>query len=308
MYFAMDQTARAVEESGLRAALTYGMIDLGNREKADAELREGTRFAREWDGKAGGRITTMYGPHAPNTCSKEFLERILDRARGDGSRLHIHLLETEAERVEIRERYGVGALGLLDDIGFLGSDLLAAHGVWITEDEMDILGDRGVHISHNPVSNMKLASGVASVAAMLDAGVSVSLGTDGCASNNNLDLFEEMKTAALLQKAMTGDPTVLPARQVLEMATVNGAKALGIDSGMLRKGMNADVIVINMNQPHLLPVFDVPSQLVYAASGRDVAATIVGGRILMENREVKIVDEERVLAQMVRLSRGLPFQ
>lgn len=308
MYFGMDQTARAVEESGLRAALTYGMIDLGNREKAAAELREGTRFAREWNGKAGGRITTMYGPHAPNTCSKEFLERVLQRGREDGLGFHIHLLETAAERDEIQKLHGIGAVELLNTMGFLSPDVLAAHGVWLTDDDMKILAERGVHISHNPVSNMKLASGIAPVAAMLDAGVSVSLGTDGCASNNNLDLFEEMKTAALLQKAVTGDPTALPARKVLEMATVNGARALGVDSGMLRKGLNADVIVVEMDQPHLTPVYDVLSQLVYAASGRDVRTTIVDGAVLMENRRLISVDEDEILDRAAALSRGLPFR
>jgi 5-methylthioadenosine/S-adenosylhomocysteine deaminase len=155
---------------------------------------------------------------------------------------------------------------------------------------------------------MKLASGIAPVAAMIEAGISVSLGTDGCASNNNLDMFEEMKIAALLQKVATGNPTALPARQVLEMATVNGARALGVDSGMLRPGMNADVIVVDMNRPHLLPAYDVPSHLVYAASGRDVTATIVDGRILMENGRVTSVDEETVLDGAAGLSRGLPFR
>ncbi len=236
MYFLMDETAKAVELSGLRASLSHGLVELWNKEKGEADLKEGRRFVRAWRGAAEGRIKTMYGPHAPNTCSEEYLAKVREEANRDGVGIHIHLLETEAELNEMKEKYGKCSVHLLEDIGFLGPDVLAAHCVWVSDGDIEILRKRGVNVSHNVVSNMKLASGIAPVHKMLRKGVNVSLGTDGCASNNSLDLFEEMKTAALLQKVSNSNPTVLPAQQVLEMGTVNGAKALDPETGMLKVG------------------------------------------------------------------------
>ena len=193
MYIHEDRVAQAVEESGVRAALSYGMIDLGDEERARKELEEGRQFVMEWNGKADGRITTMYGPHAPNTCSKEFLKTVREQATKDNVRIHIHILETEAELNLMKERHGVCSIHLLDGFDFYKPDVLAAHCVWLSDGDIKILAERGVNISHNPVSNMKLASGIAPVAKLLAAGANVSLGTDGCASNNNLDIFEEMK-------------------------------------------------------------------------------------------------------------------
>jgi 5-methylthioadenosine/S-adenosylhomocysteine deaminase len=305
MYIHMDKVAQAVEESGIRAALSYGMIDFGDKEKADAELDEGSRFVREWKGKADGRITTMYGPHAPNTCSRDFLIRVKEQAVKDNVRIHIHVLETEAELNYMKEQFGVCSIHFLKDIDFWGDDVLAAHCIWLSDGDIKILAEQGVNISHNVTSNMKLASGIAPVAKLLAVGANVSLGTDGCASNNNLDMFEEMKTAALLQKVSIMDPTVLPARQVLEMATVNGAKALGIKSGMIKEGYNADLIIVDMNKPHLTPSYDIASHMVYAASGRDVKTTIVNGKILMEDYEVRCLDEQIILEKMEKTSKDL---
>jgi len=297
MYFHMDETAKAVEESGLRASLSHGLIELWNEEKGETDLKEGKRFVRAWQGAADGRIKTMYGPHAPNTCSEEFLIKVKEEAHKDGAGLHIHVLETEAELNAMKERYGKCSVHLLEDIGFFGPDVLAAHCVWLSDGDIEILRQRGVNVSHNPISNMKLASGIAPVHKMLERGVNVTLGTDGCASNNNLDLFEEMKTAALLHKVSTGNPTALPARQVLEMATVNGAKALGTETGMLKVGRKADVIILDMKKPHLTPCFDVPSHLVYSAKGCDVRTTIVDGKVLMDNYRVLALDEEKVIEE-----------
>lgn len=297
MYFFMDETAKAVEASGLRASLSHGLIELWNKEKGETDLKEGKRFLRAWQGAADGRIKTMYGPHAPNTCSDEFLAKVKEEAIKDGAGIHIHVLETEAELLAMKERYGKCSVHMLDDIGFFGPDVLAAHCVWLSDGDIEILRERGVNVSHNPVSNMKLASGIAPVHKMLERGVNVSLGTDGCASNNNLDLFEEMKTAALLHKLSTGNPTALPARQVLEMATVNGAKALGTETGMLKAGMKADLIIVDMKKPHLTPCFDVPSHLVYSAKGSDVRTTIVDGKVLMDNYKVLVLDEQKVMEE-----------
>lgn len=295
MYIHVDRVARAVEESGMRAALSYGMIDLGDETRAESELKEGRRFVKEWNGRADGRITTMYGPHAPNTCSREFLMKVKEQAKQDNAKIHIHVLETEAELNQMKEQFGMCSVNMLDEIDFLDNDVIAAHCVWLSDGDMDILNERGVNVSHNPVSNMKLASGIAPVPKMLARGVNISLGTDGCASNNNLNMFEEMKTAALLHKVDTFDPTVLPAQQVLEMATINGARAMGINSGMLKVGCMADVIIVDMDKPHLTPRYNVASHLVYSASGADVRTTIVNGKVLMDDYKVLSMDEQTVM-------------
>jgi 5-methylthioadenosine/S-adenosylhomocysteine deaminase len=205
----------------------------------------------------------------------------------------------------MKERYGKCSVHMLEDIGFFGPDVLAAHCVWLSDGDIEILRERGVNVSHNPISNMKLASGTAPIYKMLDRGVNVSLGTDGCASNNNLDLFEEMKTAALLHKLSTGNPTALPARQVLKMATVNGAKALGTETGMLKAGMKADMIIVDMKKPHLTPCFDIPSHLVYSAGGSDVRTTIVDGKVLMDDYRVLVLDEQKVIEEAQKAAEDL---
>jgi 5-methylthioadenosine/S-adenosylhomocysteine deaminase len=305
MYIHENRVAQAVDEAGIRAALSYGMIDFGDKEKADKEMEVGSAFVKEWNGKADGRIDTMYGPHAPNTCSRDFLIRVKEQAVKDSVKLHIHVLETEAELNYMKENFGMCSIHFLKGINFWGPDVLAAHCVWLSDGDIKILAEYGVNISHNPISNMKLASGICPVAKLLDAGANVCLGTDGCASNNNLDMFEEMRTAALLQKVSTMDPTVLPARKVLEMATINGAKALGINSGMLKEGYNADMIIVDMNKAHLTPVYDVASHLVYAASGKDVKTTIVNGKMLMEDGKILSMDEQEVIDIAIQRSKDL---
>ena len=295
MYIHMDSVARAVEESGMRAALSYGMIDLGDETRAISELKEGRRFVREWNGRADGRITTMYGPHAPHTCSRDFLGLVREYAFDDNAKIHIHILETEDELNQMKKQFGMCSVNMLDELGFLGSDVIAAHCIWLSDGDIDILNKHGVNVSHNPVSNMKLASGISPVPKMLARGMNVSLGTDGCASNNNLNMFEEMKTAALLHKVDTSDPTVMPARQVLGMATVNGARAMGTNSGMLKVGCMADVIIVDVNKPHLTPIYNVASHLVYSASGSDVRTTIVNGNVLMNDYKVLSMDEQKVM-------------
>ncbi|HUV81925.1 MAG TPA: amidohydrolase family protein [archaeon] len=297
MYVHVDSVARAVEESGMRAALSYGMINLGNKSRADSELAEGSRFVKKWNGSAEGRITAMYGPHAPNTCSREFLARVKEQAVRDNARIHIHVLETEAELNQMKEQFGMCSVNMLDELGFLGPDVLAAHCIWLSGGDMDILANRNVNIAHCPISNMKLASGIAPVPELLERGANVALGTDGCASNNSLDMFEEMKTTALLHKVNSMDPTTLPAEKVLKMATLNGAKALGVPVGVLRPGMLADIIIVDMHKPHLLPVHNPISHLVYATRGSDVKTTIVNGNILMEDGVVKSIDQEKVMEE-----------
>ncbi len=297
MYFHMDQAARAVDESGIRASLSYGMIELFDEAKAKTELQEGGRFVRQWNNAADGRITTMYGPHAPNTCSREFLSKVKEQAVEDNARIHIHMLETEAELNQMKEQYGMCSVNMLDEIGFLGPDVLAAHCIWLSAGDMDIMAEKNVNSVHCPVSNMKLASGIAPVPELLSRGVNVALGTDGCASNNSLDMFGEMKTTALLHKVNAMDPTAMPAGEVLKMGTYNGAKALGIPAGILRQGMAADIILVDMQTPGLTPVHEPVSHLIYAARGSDVKTTIVNGQVLMEDGMVLSIDQEKVIEQ-----------
>lgn len=186
---------------------------------------------------------------------------------------------------------------MLNNIDFFDSNVVAAHCVWLSDGDIKILAERGVNISHNPVSNMKLASGIAPVTKLLQNGANMCLGTDGCASNNNLDMFEEMKIAALLQKVSTMDPTALPAKEVLKMATVNGAKALGINAGRICKGALADVIIVDKNKAHTRPFYDASSHLVYAANGQDVMTNIVNGKLLMQDYKVLCMDEMKTIEQ-----------
>jgi 5-methylthioadenosine/S-adenosylhomocysteine deaminase len=297
MYFFIDDVAKAVDESGLRGMLSHGMIDLGDEEKRKKEFKESIRIIKKCHNTADGRIKIALGPHAPYTCSTELLRWVRRKADELGVRIHIHVSETEFEVEQIINSHGARPFEYLNEIDFLGDDVLAAHGVWLSDSEMDIIKNNQVKLSHNPISNMKLASGVSPVSKMIDKGINVSLGTDGAASNNNLDLLEEMKTAALLQKIQNLDSTLLSAQQVVEMATINGAKALGMEKeiGTIEVGKKADLTLLNFHKTHLTPYRHPLSHLVYSAQGSDVDTVICNGQILMQDREVFILDEKEVI-------------
>lgn len=295
MYFYMEDVARAVEEAGLRCVISHGMIDLGDTEKMRAELRESRRIIKECHGMADGRIMVALGPHSPYTCSEELLKETASLASERDLMIHIHVSETENEVSEVSRSQGMTPVEYLDEVGVLGPRTVAAHCVWLEDRDMDILAERDVKVSHNPTSNMKLASGISQVPQLLKRGVNVSLGTDGAASNNNLDMFQEMKTASLLQKVSLGDPTALPAMEVFGMATFNGARALGIDAGLIAPGKLADILIVNTRRPHLTPWRNPPSHTVYAASGADVDTVICDGRILMRDGELEVLEEKYVM-------------
>jgi len=297
MYFFMDDVARAVEESGLRGVLSHGMIDLGDEEKRKAEFKETKRIIEKCHDTAEGRITVAFGPHSPYTCSRELLEGVRKEADKYGNRIHIHVAETEFEVQQVLETHGKRPFEYLDEIGLLGEDVLAAHAVHLSPGEIEMVKNKGVKLSHNPASNMKLASGVSPVDEMLKKGICVSLGTDGTASNNNMDLLEEMKLAALLQKVHNMDPTYLTAVDTFEMATINGATALGMNNeiGTIEVGKKADLVLLDIKVPHLTPFRHPISHLVYSASGSDTNTTICNGNILMENRELTCVPEAQVI-------------
>ncbi len=312
-YFFVDSVARAARDAGMRAVVSQGFIDFPTPDTPDPSRRldKVERLLDSW-GSASPLIRPALFCHSPYTCSPETLARIKEAARKAGVLYLVHLSETREEVALIQERYGKRPALHLNELGVLDEDTLAVHCVWLDEEEQEVLADRGVRVSHAPQSNMKLAAGIAPVPAMQVRGIPVALGTDGSASNNDLDLFREMDTAAKIHKVATGNPTVMDARQVVRMATAEGARALGLADriGALEVGKAADLIILDLNQPHLTPMYSPYSHLVYAASGADVLTTIINGRIVMENRKLCTLDPEAVMeevegiAKHIRKSRG----
>ena len=292
MYASMDQVGKAVLESGTRAVLSRGLI--GNGPNGEKALQENIDLVRLYNGAGGGRIKVMFGPHAPYTCSGEYLQKVKAEADRLGVGIHIHVAETQDEINIIREQYGKTPVQWLDELGFFGGHVVAAHCVHLTAEDMEILGGRHVCVAHNPESNMKLNSGTAPVTQLRNKGIVVGLGTDGASSNNNLDLFGEMRSAAFQQKLRLGS-TALSAYEVLEMATVSGAQTLGIgDIGMLAPGYKADLITVDMDQPHFYPRFSVPAHLAYVAHAGDVRTVLVDGKFVMDERNILNMDVKKV--------------
>jgi len=294
-YFFMDEVAKAVGETGMRAVLCYGMIEGGSEEKGEKELKTGTEFIRTWDGAFGGRIRAVFGPHAPYTCTPNFLKKVKEMADEMNTLIHIHVSETEHEVKEIKERYGKTPVRLLDEIGFLDENVVIAHAVWLDEEEMRILKERNVSVAHNPVSNLKLASGIAKITEMFSMGINVCIGTDGAASNNTYNMFEEIKLTSLLQKVATGRADALHARDVLIMATGNGYRAYKLEGGELKPGMLADVILLDRKRFNYIPTYNALHSVVYASYGCEVTHTIIDGELIMEDGVVLTLDEEKVI-------------
>ena len=299
MYFYMEDVARAVDEAGIRAVLSYGMIDFGDEEKRKAEIEENLSLFKACNGMADGRIKVFFGPHSPYTASKELLIQTRQLADEYNMGIHIHVSETEKEINDSLDEKGVRPFEYLEKIGFLGPDVVAAHCVWLSDEEIEIIKKHGVKVSHNPCSNMKLASGISPVSKMIENDICVSIGTDGASSNNNLDLIEELKTASLLQKVSTLDPKVLNASESIEMATIRGAEALGLDSeiGSIEVGKKADIILIDTNEANMTPdSTSLSSNVVYSANGSNVDTTICNGKVLMENKKLTVLDEDEIYA------------
>jgi len=311
MYFYMEDVARAVAKSGLRGFLSYGIIDLMDPAKARMEQDKARKFFDYIRGLGNPRIRFALGPHAPYTCSAETLLWAKEFAEKNDVIDHIHVAETRKEQADSQQQHGMRIVEYLDKIGALSKKMLAAHCAWLTKSEVALLAKAGVGVAHCPVSNMKLASGgVAPLPEMFEAGVPVGLGTDGAASNNTLDMFETMKVCALLHKAHRWDPTVLNAQTVLDLATIQGAKALGVDHeiGSLETGKRADIILVDAKAPNMNPVYGqetVVSDLVYSASAANVHTTIVDGQVLMQNRQLKLVDMEQIVSKTGELAAQL---
>ena len=300
MYFYMEDVARAVDEAGIRAVLSYGMIDFGDEEKRKNEIRENLTLFENCNGMADGRIKVFFGPHSPYTASEELLIKVRELADKYGMGIHIHVSETQKEINDVSEEKGLRPFEYLDKIGLLGPDVVAAHSVWLSDEEIEIIRKNDVKVSHNPCSNMKLASGIAPISKLLENDICVSIGTDGASSNNNLDLIEELKTASLLQKVSTLDPKVLNSDEAISMGTIKGAEALGLDSeiGSIEVGKKADIILIDTNSANMVPdSSSLSSNIIYSANGSNVDTTICNGKVLMENKKLTVLDEDEIYAK-----------
>jgi len=309
MYYFEEEVAEAAKEAGLRGVLGSTLIEVpGGAPDAKTipdALALGERFLKRWAGDP--LITAAVAPHSTYLCSPETLKAGRALADRYGAPILIHLSESPAEQAQIKERYGKTSTEHLRDLGILRKGVLGAHGVWLSESDRAILKAAEVGVAHCPQSNMKLSSGAAPVAAMLAEGIRLGLGTDGAASNNDLDMFEEMLTAALLAKHASGDPTAAPAPAVLEMATLGGARALGMEDrlGSLEVGKRADVVVVSLDAPRLHPLYDPVSHLVYVAKGADVSDVVVEGRVVMRDRRVLTLDEAAVIREAEALRAGV---
>ena len=307
-YFYEDHVAAAVNDIGMRTILGQGVIDFPapGVPKPENNVDNAITFIQKWN-NISPLITPSIFCHSPYTCSEATLKKAKDAADAKGVLFQIHTAETKDEYVSIQTKHHTTPVKYLDKIGIIDQNTLLVHAVWLDDDDIEIIAERRASVSHNPESNMKLASGIAPVPALLKAGVTVGLGTDGCASNNNLDLFSEMDTAAKLHKVNAMNPTVMDAVTVLKMATIQGAKALGLQdiTGSLEIGKQADVIIIDTRKPHLIPIYSPVSHIVYAAQGSDVQDVFVNGRILIKDRKLLTVDLENIIENVIRFSENI---
>ncbi|MDD5502595.1 MAG: amidohydrolase [Candidatus Thermoplasmatota archaeon] len=295
MYFFEDEIAEQTEKAGLRGFLAEAIIDLGSAEKAKEKLAKCESFVKKWKGNE--LIEPVISPHGAYTCTPETLVKSAELSEKYRLLLHTHCSETRSEVYDVQKRFGARPVEHLEKCGIIGPKTTLAHCGWITKAEVKTISKAGATLAHCPVSNMKLATGgYAPLPEMFDAGGNVGLGTDGAASNNTLDMFETMKFCALLFKHHRWDPTILPAQKVLDLATIGGAKAMRRpDLGSIEPGKTADIIIVDGKRPNLVPAYHPVSNLVYAAKGADVKTTICNGKILMENREFKTLNFEKVL-------------
>ncbi|HIU64396.1 MAG TPA: amidohydrolase, partial [Candidatus Avacidaminococcus intestinavium] len=293
MYFFMDRVAEAVASSGIRASLARGLI--GVAPDAQEKLQENIDLFKNFHDSADGRIRVMFGPHAPYTCPIDYLKSIINTAETLGAEIHMHLAETKGEVDTCYKEHGCSPIALMNDLGMFELGTLAAHCVHVNNQDIEIMRQKKVRVAHNPQSNLKLASGIAPVPEMLQKKILVALGTDGASSNNNLDMLEEARLAALLHKNNTGDPLIIPASEALTMVTLNGAKALGFNNvGEIKVGQKADIVLYDMQSPQWYPRHNRTSLFIYAANATDADTVIVNGKILMQNKMLLTIDEERV--------------
>jgi len=299
MYFFQDEVAQVCREAGLRVVIGEGLVDFPNPDYRTPEegLERNEYLLRKWEDDS--LVVPSIQPHSPYICSSDLMRKGKALADKYGAPYLLHVSETQSEVQESIEKYGRTPVGRLADLGVLGPTTVAIHAVHLTDEDIELLAQYGAGVVHCPESQLKLASGFTPVPRLLEARVKVGLGTDGAASNNDLDMFGEMGTAARVHKVMAGDPTVVHARQALSMATVEAARVLGLEDrlGSLEVGKRADIIVLDLDVPHMVPVYDITSHLVYAAHSSDVRTVIIDGRVVMRDRELLTLDEGEVFAR-----------
>ncbi len=307
MYFHEDEVADVVAESGVRARLGYGMITAGkdDEDAKEAELERTVEFATRHDERADGRVRTAVMPHSLYTVEAEYLEAARDEARAAELPLHFHAAETATEVEDVREQHGARVIEAAAELDLLGPDVFVAHGVHVTGSEIETLAETGTSVIHCPASNMKLASGMAPVQSMLDAGVTVGLGTDGAASNNDLDLFDELRDAAMLGKLAADDAKAVDAASAVGLETTGSAAAIDLEAGRLEPGAPADLAVVDLQAAHLTPPHDLVSHLAYATRGSDVRHTVCDGQVLMRDGEVLTLDEAAVIDRAAERAEAL---
>jgi 5-methylthioadenosine/S-adenosylhomocysteine deaminase len=309
-YFYEDGVASAVYESGLRAILGQGIIDFPAPGVPDpsGNIQNAVAFVEKWQ-HVSGLISPSIFCHSPYTCSAATLKKAKSAAISQGLLFQIHVAETKAEWDQIRSEHRTSPIQYLDRIGILDENTLLVHAIWVDPTDIGIIAKRNAKVVHNPESNMKLGSGIAPIPEFLAAGIAVGLGTDGCASNNNLDLFQEMDFAAKLHKVNTLDPTVMDARTILKMATIDGAKAIGLDkdTGSLEIGKQADVIIIDTCKAHLVPMYNPISHIVYSACGSDVRDVVVAGKSILRNRKLLTIDIKEIIEKVTRLGASVYY-
>ena len=294
MYVDMEGVGKATEESGMRAVLTRGTTE--DKVNPEGKIDETRVLYNNWHNKGNGRIKIMVAPHAPYTCGDGFLLKLMNLANELNTGIHIHVSETKKEVEDSIRQHGKTPVQHLNDLGLFDYHTIAAHCVHVNDEDIDIMYEKNVFPVNNPVSNFKLASGFSPVDKMLKKGIRVALGTDGASSNNSLNMFEEIKLASIVNKAVNLDAVSVSSFDALKMATVNGAMALDIvdEVGTIEVGKKADIILIDFDKPHLYPKHNIISALTYSVQGSDVDTVIIDGKIIMEKREIKTLDIEKI--------------
>ncbi len=294
MYFFEEYTAEVIKEAGIRAGLGFGILDFPTKvaSSPDEYLQRAEEFIKTFKGDKD--ILPVVAPHAVYTCSPETLRKAFNLAEKYDVPYHIHLAESQGELAQVKEKYGTTPVRHMKNLGLLSERVIAAHMVWLDEEEQEAVAQSGTKVAHCPESNLKLGSGIAPVSDYIKKGIKVCLGTDGAASNDNLNMLEEMSTMAKLQKGIKLDPTALSSAQAMEIATANGFESVGIKAGRIKEGYDADLIIVDANKPHLQPLYDPTAQLVYSAQAGDIETVIARGKILMENYKVLTIDEEEI--------------
>lgn len=305
MYYHMEEVARACVEGGIRAVLSHGIVGI-NSLLAYKTLKDAKSFVQNWNDVGNGRVKGILGPHAPYTCPPDYLKKVLKETEHLNTLFHIHLSESRQETKESLEKYQKTPVALMQELGLFERPVLAAHCVHVTEEDIDILVSKGIGIAHNPGSNLKLGSGIIPLTRLLEKKAKIGLGTDGPASNNNLDMFEEIRLSSLLQKGFHEDPTLISSNEALALATRGGARALNMEKiGVLQEGAKADLALLDFKKPHLQPHADPVAHIVYSASAGDVDTVMVDGKVVVEHGRALTLDEERIYYEVAQRAKRL---